>query len=97
MEKPIERLREGIHRLKERRSQAHWDTNQLLKVVNRPLRPERTRHVLMDFTSSKNYMEIARSLDQEDAAKLVDVFDQVCHSGFRNNFTRLTTVIMTRQ
>ena len=69
------------------------DATQLLSVVDRPLGPERTRDVFMDFTSSKNYVEIVRRLNREDAAKLVDVFDQVCHAGLRDIFTRLT---MTR-
>ena len=60
------------------------DTTRLLSIVNRPSGPERTRDVLMDFTSSKNYVEIARRLNREDAAKLVDVLDQVCRAGLRD-------------
>ena len=72
------------------------DTTRLLSIVNRPSGPERTRDVLMDFTSSKNYVEIARRLNREDAAKLVDVLDQVCHAGLRDTLTRLTTTVMIR-
>ena len=41
-------------------------------------------------------MKIVCRLNQEDAAKLVDVFDQVCRAGIRDAFARLTTVVMTR-
>ena len=48
-----------------------WNTAQLLDVVNHPLGPEWTPNELKDFASSKNYVEIVRGLDREDAAKLV--------------------------
>jgi len=73
-----------------------WNTNQLLNIVNRPLGPERTLGALIAFTSSKNYMEVVRMLNREDAAKLVDVFDQVCLASFCGIFTCLTTVVITR-
>ena len=73
-----------------------WDTAQLLNIVNHSPGPERTLGVLKDLASSKNYVEIVCRLNQEDAAKLVDVFDQVCRAGIQDAFTRLTTVVMTR-
>jgi len=73
----IEHLRERVRRLKE----GVWDIKRLLKALNRPLGPERTRDVLVDFTSSKNYVEVVRGLNEEDAAKLVDTLDQVCRGG----------------
>jgi len=78
-------------------AQEGLDTTRLLGVVNRPPGPERTRDVLMDLTSSKNYVEIARRLNKEDAAKLVDVFDQVCRAGLRDTLTRLTTTWIIRR
>lgn len=72
------------------------DATQVLSVVNRPLEPERTRDVLINFTSGKDYVEIVRRLNQEDAAKLVDVFDQVCRASIRDTLTLLTTTVMTR-
>ena len=72
------------------------DTTRLLSVVNHPPGPDRTLDVLKDLTSSKNYVKIVCRLNQEDAAKLVDVFDQVCRAGIRDAFARLTTVVMTR-
>ncbi|KAF9646892.1 kinase-like protein [Thelephora ganbajun] len=60
-----------------------WDASQVLNVVDRPLGPERTLDAFRDFTSSKNYVETARMLNREDAAKLVDVFDEVIGSDLR--------------
>jgi len=77
-------------------TRAGWDNDRLLSVVNRPLEPERTLDALMAFTSSKNYVEVARGLDGELAAKLVDVFDQVRRAGLRDTLTRLTMAMMTR-
>ena len=75
----------------------NWDTAQLLNIVNQPPGPERTLGAFTDFTSSKNYVETACMLNGEDAAKLVDMFDQVRHAGLRNStLTRLTTAVMTR-
>lgn len=73
-----------------------WDVPQLLSVVNRPRGPDLTVGALMDFTSSKEYPEIARRLKEEEAAKLADIFDQVCDVGLRNTLARLTTAAMTR-
>ena len=68
-------------------------TTRLLDVVNHPLGPERTLDALMAFTSTKSYVEVVRRLNEEEAAKLVDVFDQVCR-GFRDTLTHLTTAMV---
>lgn len=59
-------------------AQTVHDITQLLDIVNTPLEPEQTLDALMTFTSNKNNVEAVRKLDREDAAKLIDVFDQVC-------------------
>lgn len=76
--------------------QEGWDVTQLLSIVNSPLEPKQTLDTLKDFTSSKNYVEIARRLSQEDATKLVDVFDQVCRASLLDVLAHLTTTMMTR-
>ena len=81
---------------RETAAQGRWNTAQLLDVVNHPLGPEWTLNELKDFASSKNYVEIVRGLDREDAAKLVDFFDQVRRPGFRDALVHLTTIVMTR-
>ena len=82
---------------KEVAAQEGLDTTRLLCVADRPPGPERTRDVLVDFTSSKDFGEIARRLNEKDAAKLVNVFDQVCRAGLQDTLTRLTTTWITRQ
>ena len=62
---------------------ADWDTIQLLDVVDYPGGPERILGALTAFISKQNYVRIARSLEEEDAVKLVDVIDQVCCFGLR--------------
>ena len=64
-----------------------WDTTQLLDVVHHPRGQEKTLGVLVSLVSNKDYIEIVRRLRKEDAAKLVDVIDQVCHVGTRPSTT----------
>ena len=77
-------------------AQKGWDASQLSSAVNRSLGPERTLDIFKDLTSYKNYAEVVRRLSREDAAKLVDNFDQVCYIGLRDALSRLTTTAMTR-
>lgn len=74
-----------------------WDGTQFLSVSDGPRAPDLTIGVLMGLTSSKNFAEIARRLKREDAAKLADDFNQVCHVDLRDALIRLTTAAMTRQ
>lgn len=77
-------------------TQEDWDVPQLLSATSHSIRPDLALRALTDFTSSKDCMENAGRLKGEDAAKLVDVFDQVCHAGLRDSLTRLTTTMTTR-
>ena len=86
-----------IVNLQERAAQAGLDATQLLSLVNGSLEPEQTLDALRAFTSSKNFVEVVRRLNREDAAKLVDVFNQVCRGGLRDTtLTCLTMAVMTR-
>ena len=58
-------------------ARGRWDITKLREVINRPPGSERTLEELRDFTSSKDYIEIARGLEREEVAKLVDILDQV--------------------
>ena len=77
-------------------SRTSWDATQLLNVVNRPVGPEWKLDALVAFASSKDYVGVARRLDNEDVAKLVDVLDQVCRPSLQDTFTRLTTAMAIR-
>ena len=78
-------------------AQAGLDVTQLLNVANGPLEPAQTLDAPRALTLSENYIEVARRLEQEDAAKLVDVFDQVCHRSLQETtLTRLTMAMTTR-
>ena len=73
---------------------ADWDTTQLLDVVHYPGVPERTLGALTTFISKKNYVGIARRLEEGDVVKLIDVIDQVCR--LRLQGILLTTTSVTR-
>jgi hypothetical protein len=78
-------------------ARADLDVTRLLNVVNGPPEQEQVLNVFRAFTSNRSYLEAARGWSQEDAGKLVDVFNQVCGGGFRDTLTHLTMVVMTRQ
>jgi hypothetical protein len=75
---------------------ADWDATQLLNVVNSPLEPGQTLNAFRAFTSSKNFVQVVQGLHGEEAAKLVDMLDQVRRGGLRDALTRLTMAVMTR-
>ena len=56
---------------------ATCDIAQSLNVLGCPRGAEQTQAAIERFLSNKEYVEIARTLKEEDAAKLVDVIDQV--------------------
>jgi len=77
----------------EAEARADCDTTRLLNIVSRPVEPERTLDAFKIFISSKRFVEVAQGLDEADAAKLVNAFDEVCRGGLWDGSTRLTTVI----
>ena len=73
---------------------ADWDIAQLLDVVHYPGVPERTLGALTTFISKKNYVGIARRLEEGDVVKLIDVIDQVRRLRFQG--IPLTETSVTR-
>jgi hypothetical protein len=56
-----------------------WNAATLLGIVNDPREPSRVLAGLRNFASSKDFWRVARKLNKEEAAEVVDVFDQVRH------------------
>ena len=71
---------------------ADFDTTQLLDVVHYPGGAERTLGALATFISEKNYIGIARRLEEGDVVKLVDVIDQVCRLRLKGILLTMTPV-----
>ena len=56
-----------------------WDT-QLSDVINHRVGVEQTQGIFGALASSKNFGQVVRGLEEEDARRLVDVLNQVCRS-----------------
>ena len=78
----LTRAEQMIDVSQEAEARADCDTTRLLNIVNRPLGPERTLDAFKAFISSKKFAEVAQGLNEADAVKLVNAFDEVCRCGF---------------
>jgi len=58
---------------------ADWDT-QLTDVVNHRVGLEQIEGILEALVSNKDFTDVVLGLKEDDAGKLVGVFDQVCRS-----------------